>query len=212
MLACSTALDHVKQEIHSKSGIPPQEQRWVFQQKPITCSSALHKVHHGGNIFMNLKVRGGAGECDICYLPGEYICDECNNQVTCCGRIHRHPNRVSHNPLLLTDTSSKPSHSLSSLSSNESDPFSDDDFSCLPSLNISFEHAARIATLAESFSLTCFSDFQTKSTLLGKDSIVVQPTGSGKSLCLQFPPVYQEKKGIVVTPTISLMRSGNKCR
>ena len=67
----------------------------------------------------------------ICYSPGEYICDECNNQVTCkecCGRIHRHPNRVSHNPLLLTDTSSKPSHSLSSLSSNESDPFSDDDF------------------------------------------------------------------------------------
>ena len=67
MLDCSTTLDHVNPEIHSKSGIPPQEQRLFFQQKPITHSSALHKVHHGGNIFMNLKVRGGAGECDMLF-------------------------------------------------------------------------------------------------------------------------------------------------
>ena len=44
------------------------------------------------------------------------------------------------------------------------------------------------------------------STLQGKDSIVVQLTGSGKSLCFQFSPVYQQKKGIVVIPTISLMK------
>ena len=56
MLDCSSTLDHVKQVIHSKSGIPPQEQRLFFQQKPITCSSALHKVDHGGNIFMTLGV------------------------------------------------------------------------------------------------------------------------------------------------------------
>ena len=150
----------MKQKIHSRSGIPPHEQRLYCQQKFITCSSALHKVNHGGNISLNLKVKGGAGECDICYSLGEYICDQCNNQVTCkecCDRIHRHPNRVNHNPLLLIETSSKPNHSSSSLSV---DSFSDDEFSSSPSLNISFEHAARIATLAESFSLTCFSDFQ----------------------------------------------------
>ena len=42
-------------------------------------------------------------------------------------------------------------------------------------------------------------------TMSGKDSIVVQPTGSGKSLCYQFPPVYQNKKALVVSQTISLM-------
>ena len=32
------------------------------------------------------------------------------------------------------------------------------------------------------------------------------PTGSGKSLCFQFIPVYQTQKAIVVTPTISQMQ------
>ena len=40
----------------------------------------------------------------------------------------------------------------------------------------------------------------------GQDTLVVQPTGSGKSLCFQFPPVYQNKKAVVITPTISLMQ------
>ena len=78
MLDCSSTLDHVK---HSKSGIPPQEQRLFCQQKPIMSSSALHKLDHGGNIFLSLIIRGGAGECYVCYSPGQYICDECNNQV-----------------------------------------------------------------------------------------------------------------------------------
>ena len=43
-------------------------------------------------------------------------------------------------------------------------------------------------------------------TVKGKDSLVIQPTGSGKSLCFQFPPVYQNKKAIIITPTISLMQ------
>ena len=79
----STTPEHMKQKIHSRSGIPPHEQRLFFQQNCITCGSALHEVNHGGNISLNLKVKGGAGECDICYSLGEYICDQCNNQVTC---------------------------------------------------------------------------------------------------------------------------------
>ena len=35
---------------------------------------------------------------------------------------------------------------------------------------------------------------------------MIHPTGSGKSLCFQFPPVFQEKKAFVITPTISLMQ------
>ena len=43
-------------------------------------------------------------------------------------------------------------------------------------------------------------------TLEGHDSLVLQPTGSGKSLCFQFPPIYENKKAIVISPTISLMQ------
>ena len=70
-----------------------------------------------------------------------------------------------------------------------------------PSLNDTFEHAEKIAMLAERFSLTKFKDFQKKA---GRDTIVVQPTGGGRSLCYQFPPVFDNKNTSVVSPTISL--------
>ena len=77
------------------------------------------------------------------------------------------------------------------------------------SQNESFQEATLIATLAEKFGLTKFKQFQKEiilSVLEGKDTVVIQPTGSGKSLCFQFPAVYQQKKAIVVSPTISLMQ------
>ena len=77
-----------------------------------------------------------------------------------------------------------------------------------PSLNDTFELAAKVATLADRFSLTKFRDFQKKAidaVLAGRDAIVVQPTGSGKSLCYQFPPIYDNIKAIVVSATISLV-------
>ena len=40
----------------------------------------------------------------------------------------------------------------------------------------------------------------------GKDTLVIQRTGSGKRLCFQYPAVYLNKKAIIVTPTISLMQ------
>lgn len=77
------------------------------------------------------------------------------------------------------------------------------------SVDDTFREATLIATLAESFSLTHFKAFQKDvitTTLEGRDSLVLQPTGSGKSLCFQFPPIYENKKAIVISPTISLMQ------
>ena len=84
-----------------------------------------------------------------------------------------------------------------------------DDIFTSPSMDESLKHAMLIATLAESFNLTSLKPFQKtviNATLNGQDTLVVQPTGSGKSICLQFPPVYLNKKAIIVTPTISLMQ------
>ena len=129
-------------------------------------------------------------------------------------RIHKHPKKAQHKPHKIDQniTSSSPKASkVNSMSQGDIANWDDDDdfmFTDSPSLNDTFEHAARIATLAEHFNLMKFKDFQRKvidNTMSGKYSIVVQPTGSGKSLCYQFPPVYQNKKALVVSPTISLM-------
>lgn len=44
-----------------------------------------------------------------------------------------------------------------------------------------------------------------RAALEGKDTLVVQPTGAGKSLCFQFPTTVTKKITIVISPTISLM-------
>jgi ATP-dependent DNA helicase RecQ len=44
------------------------------------------------------------------------------------------------------------------------------------------------------------------SVLDGRDSVVVLPTGGGKSLCFQAPALVRPGLGLVVSPLISLMK------
>ena len=62
--------------------------------------------------------------------------------------------------------------------------------------------------LVKYFKKSTFRDWQLhiiKATLGGKHSLIVQPTGSGKSLCFQFPCTLTGKLTVVLLPTISLI-------
>lgn len=45
-----------------------------------------------------------------------------------------------------------------------------------------------------------------EATLHGRDSLVVLPTGGGKSVCYQIPALVQQRLTVVVSPLISLMK------
>ena len=106
---------------------------------------------------------------------------------------------------------------LNNLDKDETSPDQDDfrmddgydDIFNSSSAEDSFQHTTLVATFAEKFNLTSFKPFQKTvitAALDGRDNLVIHPTGSGKSLCFQFLPVYLNKKAIVITPTISLMQ------
>ena len=62
--------------------------------------------------------------------------------------------------------------------------------------------------LLKHFKLQEFRDWQVdiiKATLERRNTFVLQRTGSGKSLCFQFPSLVTKKLTVVLTPTISLM-------
>jgi len=59
------------------------------------------------------------------------------------------------------------------------------------------------------FQLTDLKDWQLKvlqAAIEGRNTLVMQPTGSGKSLCYQLPGLITGKTTLVLTPIISLMQ------
>ena len=65
------------------------------------------------------------------------------------------------------------------------------------------------AILARYWGYTSFRPLQREAmeaVIAGRDSLLVLPTGGGKSLCFQAPALVREGLAIVVSPLISLMK------
>src|SRR5215208_4425342 len=63
--------------------------------------------------------------------------------------------------------------------------------------------------LGEHFGFTAFRPGQAEamhSAMEGRDTLVLMPTGSGKSVCFQLPALELEGTTIVVSPLIALMK------
>src|SRR3546814_6981397 len=52
----------------------------------------------------------------------------------------------------------------------------------------------------------CSSDLAMSAVVMGRDSLLVLPTGGGKSLCFQAPALTRDGLALVVSPLIALMK------
>ena len=204
-LKMENAFELLKQRVHAESGIPSQFHHIFYKNRHIKDTDSLRAVPNEALLTLSIGLLGGNNECNVCYEKSQYFCHQCNHYLCtdCNIRVHKHPKRSKHSPKNL----GAPEDQSSMISTCSSDDEYDMEIS--PSFESSFVDAELIATLAEKFKLTSFKSFQKKiieATLAGEDTLVLYPTGSGKSLCFQFPPVYLNKKAIIVTPTISLMQ------
>jgi len=212
----TTVFAVLQQRIEAITGIPTQHQKLMLRNQILPIHCKLERVESGSNISLHISGRGGTDKCELCFSDAEFCCSDCNMcQLTCkpcCERFHMHPQRKVHQPQRLTNPSTQTlvPHTQDNVHTPSTQEIDEYEIPSSPESNSDaiFQEAMLLATLAERFDCTCFRSYQKdviQEVLNGRDALVIQPTGSGKSLCFQFPAVHQQKKAVVIVPTISLM-------
>lgn len=197
---------HLKQLISKYCGLSHPNLCLFYHNKPIPDTFCLNSLPNDANIDATLMLKGGTTPCDICYSPGELMCPDCNQTHCrdCSTKMHKHPSRQHHSPTQIPQPSTSNICTTDSITTEDSlldlssQSTSDFEYGLEDSPNTShfFEQAAMAMTLAEKFNLTKFRNYQKRAIsaiLEGRDCMVIQPTGSGKSLCFQFPPICQKR-------------------
>jgi len=214
----------IKRKIYELIGIPISMQTLSSGSKCIHNTSVL--MCRRRTIEVSVKALGGGltNPCQSCGVrEAEYSCSECHGMTYCavCNDTWHvnnpirqgHPyveicrdttGEVQKNTYIEPDSGVQLSPSPHSVSKSSLDlSLLDDEFfdGILGSSSQDLEESCRRATLAEYFHCTSFRPYQIDvidQHLKGRDTIVVQPTGSGKSLCFQFPAVYTGKMSVVI--------------
>ena len=195
-LRATESISTLKELISTFSGIQSPSLRLFYQNKPICDTASTDTIPNDANIVATLPILGGTTPCDMCYYePGNYSCSECSQIYCkdCSTKVHKHPQRQHHTPEFIPECDTTPesndlplamdSQSATCVSSQSSD--TDYGFNDSPSTSLLLEQATMSMTLAEKFNLTRFRDYQKQAItaiLDGKDCMIIQPKGSGKSL------------------------------
>lgn len=224
--------DHSKLQVDVEQlfGVPPCHQSLtVCHSTPETCQSIIVRVsvkgRGGGSECFSCGDRATM-ECTECKVVG---CDLCittwhrhaqrrhhkTSQLSLARETHKDDSGFGNDSSDFTNLSTfddadvlSPSVASSQTSKTQSTPETQHN-PTPPFLDNSPEEPsdAQLAILAKSFGCTSFKPFQLQAVNAvdkGIDTLIIQPTGSGKSLCFTFPAVEKKGVSLCIVPTISL--------
>lgn len=142
-------------------------------------------------------------ECDNCCEKANLYCEDCSIYLCSqCSNLRHKSKRKGHQVKKLGHTED--------LQGEECDYYSLLFEIIVVSQASDLDHESTVicGLAVQYFQLLTIHSWQKKvisAAINNRDTLVIQPTGSGKSLCYVIPPLYRASTAVIISPTISLM-------